>query len=400
MKTYIYTYTLVITLALLAVAQNASAAWGDYDTTFGFLGAAIDGSVVNHYPVGVAVQPDGKILVTGYRMVGGKKRFFLRRYHSNGQVDTSFGNNGSATSNAFLNSSADYSGSRIVVQANGRIAVAGLGGGYATIWRFLSSGSADNSIGMGGMKTLTTYPDTTPRIATHSNILYAAIKKPGSVAEVVIKFNSNGTRDLSFGSGGEATTGGTDITLGIEPATGNILIGGRNAENFQSHGVERMFPTGVLDGTFNAYSATVSHPHFYTSRFLRLSNGQFVVNERGLDVGGALFFWANLVRLSSNGAFTSSTEFEPREMIYPAESPTGPCPEVLAQQGDGRVILKGNDFDELFRFSADFASVQTMSCGSYANLDYPKSHAVLQSDDKMVAAGRYNGYITLVRTLP
>jgi hypothetical protein len=75
---------------VLGVTSHSHGAWGDYDTTFGFLGAIVDNTVTNHTPQGVAVQTDGKILVTGYRLVGGKKRLFLRRYLSNGQVDTSF----------------------------------------------------------------------------------------------------------------------------------------------------------------------------------------------------------------------------------------------------------------------------------------------------------------------
>ena len=93
-----YTRILIATLVLSVFSANSSGAWGDYDTTFGSLGIASDG-ITSHYPEGVAVQADGKILVTGFRYVSGKKRFFLRRYLSNGQVDTSFGNNGSAISN-------------------------------------------------------------------------------------------------------------------------------------------------------------------------------------------------------------------------------------------------------------------------------------------------------------
>jgi len=59
---------LMIAFAAVAFAPNASAAWGDYDTTFGFLGAVVD-DVANYRPNGVAVQADGKILVTGYRIL-------------------------------------------------------------------------------------------------------------------------------------------------------------------------------------------------------------------------------------------------------------------------------------------------------------------------------------------
>ena len=41
-----------------------------------------------------AVQPDGKILVAGYRFAQGSTKIIVYRFLSNGQIDTSFGNNG------------------------------------------------------------------------------------------------------------------------------------------------------------------------------------------------------------------------------------------------------------------------------------------------------------------
>ena len=142
---------LMILLLLVFGGSDLRAAWGNYDTTFGFLGAAID-PVTSHYPVAVALQPDGKIVVTGYKSVNGYKKFFLRRYLSNGSLDTSFGNNGSAVPGAIVLTSADYSGTGIAVQDNGRIAVVGYGNDKRVVWRFYSNGSPDSSIGYGGMK--------------------------------------------------------------------------------------------------------------------------------------------------------------------------------------------------------------------------------------------------------
>ncbi len=398
MKNYIC--ALIISLILAGFSPHVEAAWGDFDTTFGFLGAAIDGDVTSHHPQGVALQSDGKILVTGYRLVGGKKRFFLRRYLSNGQVDASFGNNGSAVSNAFINVNADYYGTRIVVQANGRITVAGIGNGYPTLWRFLSSGTADTSMGNGGMRTLSAYEAVVPQIATYSNILYVGVVDEVTSEVFVIKLNSSGSQDTSFGSGGEAFTdmdyrGYSIIT---EPGTGNILVGGRQTYFESGYGVIRLLTTGVLDTTFTNFGATFQgFPGFFPSQFVRLANGQFVLNERWINIAqGGGTVGSSLVRLSTNGAFTSRVEYGPTGW---QGNPSGYCPDLMAQQSDGRIVTRPVTFELLYRFSTNFSTIETMNCSSYANFG-SKTPAVLQTDDKMIAAGTYNGYITIVRTLP
>ena len=400
MKNYIA--ALILTISILGFSSSADAAWGDFDTTFGFLGAAIDGNVTDHHPYAVALQADGKILVTGYKTVGGKKRFFLRRYLSNGQIDTSFGNNGSAVSYALIDANADYYGYRIVVQANGRIAIAGVGDQLPVIWRFLSTGYADTSIGQGGMKTFSTFENAAPRIATNANVLYVGLIEQGYTSTVVLKFNSNGTQDLSFGTSGKAITdAGNVFSLAVDPTSGNILLSGRRRSDPNDYGIERFLTTGVLDSSFNHWNATYSEwQGSYPSEFVRLANGEFVLNERWANISGGITFGANIVRLSSNGLFTSRSQYEP-DGVIPLGSPEGDCPDLNAQQSDGRVILKGWNNDALFRFSTNFSTTHTMDCDSYASMDPgTQTPAVLQSDDKMVGGGTYGGYITLVRTLP
>ena len=250
---------MLITLILTVLSSSAFATWGDYDTTFGFLGAAVDQTITNHTPLGVAVQPDGKILITGYRLVSGKKRFFLRRYLSNGQVDTSFGNNGSASWGSIINITADYFGEKIVVQADGKIAVAGRANGRPAIYRFQSSGAADGGIGSGGMRVLTAYANLRPALATYSNILYAGVVNSTYSASMLIKFNSSGSQDLSFGTNGEALTDARDsFSVDVDSTTGNILVGGRSRSDATRFGVERFLTTGALDASFSNWGATYS----------------------------------------------------------------------------------------------------------------------------------------------
>ena len=401
MKTYIRIFFILITL--VSTVSTTIAAWGDADTTFGSLGMALDG-IANHYPRGVAVQADGKILVTGYRVSGGRQRFFLRRYLSNGQVDTSFGSNGSAVSNALINVNADYRGARIVVQANGRIAVYGTQNDRPVIWRFTSSGSGDSSIGTGGMRVISAYqaaPETVESIATYSNILYVGVRTTSSPSTtVILKYNSSGTQDTSFGTGGEAVTDASQhFTLSVDATTGNILIGARR-NNDVDFGIERFLPTGQIDPTFNHWDAVYSdyggNPLASPHMFIRLASGQYAFNYRWISGTGPFIFSARIVHFSTSGAVTGSTVYEDDP---PFSYVTGNCPDILAQQANGRILAKSVDNDYIYRFSTSYFTINKMGCESYSTLQSP-TRAVLQSDDKMIAAGRYDGDIAIVRTLP
>lgn len=387
---------LLLTMVTCALVSSASATWGDYDPTFGFFGMAID-NVAEHYPNGVAVQADGKILVTGYRIFAGKPRFFLRRYLSNGLLDTSFGNNGVAVSGAPIIPNAEYSGSRILVQADGRIVVAGRGNSRPTVWRFLSTGFADTTMGVGGMKALNAYEGTgAPQIATHLNILYVGVIDDQTASTYILKFNSDGTQDTSFGTNGEAITDADiDPTLAVDPVSGNVLIGGRRRSNIANSGVQRFLPTGIPDPGFTHWGTTNSTWLYMKYSFLRRANGQFVMNERTYNItGGGITVWSNLVRLTAAGNFTSRSLYEEAHILANA------CPEVLAEQQDGKVILSGASLEKLYRYGANFSTLQMNSCTMYSLLGAAKTPGVLQPDDKMVVAGRYNGNLVIVRTIP
>jgi len=95
-------------LALLVAATlvtGSVAAAGDLDSTFGG-----DGKVTTRFKGGpktiggVAVQPDGKIVVVGgvnpfLTSASVDAKFALARYNADGTLDTSFGGDGKVTTN-------------------------------------------------------------------------------------------------------------------------------------------------------------------------------------------------------------------------------------------------------------------------------------------------------------
>ena len=392
----------ILGLCFVATAPLSNAAWGDYDTTFGFLGIALDGSA-SHYPKDIAVQSDGKILLTGYRIVSGKNRFFLKRYLSNGQVDTSFGSNGYALPTGLINVDANYSGNKIVIQANGRIAVLGTGGSSVYLWRFFSSGSADTSIGAGGMKRIPTGYATnyTGELATYANILYVALTRDDYSSGVILKYFSSGSQDTSFGNGGELVPSTYAFyKFATETSTGNILVAGKQVTGGNGYGFERFLPTGQADPTFTSFDTTYAGAAGqFPSSFVQRANGELVLNEWWNQYNSfpPSTLGSNLVRFQSDGDYIGRVNYIPVQVDPNPQS--GPCPVIIAEQSDARIVARGVYYNKLYRFSSGYSTVQTTTCDPYSSLE-DKTRAILQSDNKMLAAGRYNGYIAIARTLP
>jgi uncharacterized delta-60 repeat protein len=107
----------------LSFIPSASAAVGDLDTSFD-----TDGIVTTAIGAGgdeaksVALQGDGKIVVSGHTVNGGNYDFAVVRYNTNGSLDTSFSGDGKVTT--AIGASNDYALS-IALQSDGKIVVAG-----------------------------------------------------------------------------------------------------------------------------------------------------------------------------------------------------------------------------------------------------------------------------------
>ncbi len=79
------------------------------------------------FPFGVALQTEGKIVVAGHSAPSpGVSDFALARFTSDGSLDPSFGNQG----HAIFDLSTIDGGSKLAIQADGRIVVAGYTGPY------------------------------------------------------------------------------------------------------------------------------------------------------------------------------------------------------------------------------------------------------------------------------
>jgi uncharacterized delta-60 repeat protein len=239
---------------------------GTLDTSFGTGGKVITDFGVSAQVASAAVQPDGKILVGGFANLNGGYNFELVRYNSDGTLDLGFGTGGKVTTDfgliaqGFSFAQADS----LAVQQDGKIVLSGLAflnNAYNfALARYNSNGTLDTGFGTGG-KVITTFPTPNPNANCEANSV--AIQPDGKIVAAGIaaldfalaRYNSNGTLDTSFGTGGKLTTdiaGSTDFAGSVVvQGDGKIFAAGRAFVNGDFHSaLARYNSNGSLDTTF------------------------------------------------------------------------------------------------------------------------------------------------------
>jgi uncharacterized delta-60 repeat protein len=189
---------------------------------------------INDLPDDLVIQPDGKIVVCGTAYNGTDDEFGVARFNPDGSLDTTFDGDGRVSTQITAN---DDIALDVKMQPDGKIVVAGttLGGsGGFVLVRYNPNGSLDSSFGVGG-QVITT-------VSTQNPTAYAVLIQPnGKIIAVgdssngtnddftLVRYNSNGSLDTSFGTGGKVMTPilGNDIAkdAALQP-NGKIVVAG------------------------------------------------------------------------------------------------------------------------------------------------------------------------------
>jgi uncharacterized delta-60 repeat protein len=255
---------------------------GSLDTTFGSNGVVgVPFNTVFNDDAGLLIQPSNDDIVVGGGIYSNTadSPFALVRYTANGTLDPTFGNGGEvvtpiAGKDAYINS---------LALENGDIVAGGWwnsGPPTAYGWalaRYTLSGSLDTTFGSGGIVTIPapTPPteNTTSSIRssiTPDNITSLLVQPNGQIVAVgyasngygcwaLARFNSDGTLDGTFGSGGIVTSApaGNDMALGAAlQSNGQIAVVGGQAQGGQAAGYDHgsSFEVGVYntDGSLDS----------------------------------------------------------------------------------------------------------------------------------------------------
>ncbi|MDZ7953955.1 putative Ig domain-containing protein [Nostoc sp. DedQUE09] len=215
---------------------------GSLDTSFGTAGKVITNLGSSDIAYSMALQDDGKILLAGVS----NSNFAVLRYNSNGSLDTSFGTAGKVITNL---GSTDIAYS-VSVQDDGKILLVGVSNNNFAVVRYDSNGSLDTSFGTAG-KVITNLGSTdiaySVSVQDDGKILLVGVSNNNFA---VVRYDSNGSLDTSFGTAGKVITnlGGTDIAYSVSvQANGKIIVAGSSKNNFA---LVRYNSNGSLDTSF------------------------------------------------------------------------------------------------------------------------------------------------------
>jgi uncharacterized delta-60 repeat protein len=345
-------------IALMRLNTN-----GTPDASFGTAGAVVFG--VDHtVPVGVAIQPDGKILVgsaAGQNADGAGNA--LARFNSNGSVDNSFGTGGHVET-LFLGIAGSAA---IALQPDGKILMIGSN----TLGRFDSNGQLDTSFGTGGVSALPFSGAAAIALQSDGKILIASSSQVLDFNRdgIIVRFNPNGTLDKTFGLFGQigsVTSGGAFGPAGaaavssiVLQADGKFIVAGAITSklinppgaNRTGFGLIRYNPNGSIDTSFGNAGGILtnfgSNPNATAFALAIQSNGDIIAagqagNADALNPFVVLPASLALSRYSSAGKL--DTTFGSGGTVTTSLGSNASAISSLAIQSDGKIVAAGSIF--------------------------------------------------------
>jgi uncharacterized delta-60 repeat protein len=269
---------------------------GAPDPTFGAAGAALIPSMFVSSIAGIAVAPDGAIVV-GARLSGfSGEQIGIARFGADGQPDETFGEGGLLA----VESPYSWLALALAMDDSGRILIGGyvfgLPGRFFTdafVSRFEPDGTLDGSFGTGGVVLI--QPDTGTEVQS------LALQTDGKILAggrlwgpeyyqsrwLLARFDENGIPDAQFGSGGrvefDASTG-HDVILGIAVSDAGIHVAGQTETLEKGLAAARFLENGSLDTGFGPGGLTgaAGVPATGYNRLVVQPDGKVVVAGSGV----------------------------------------------------------------------------------------------------------------------
>jgi uncharacterized delta-60 repeat protein len=383
----------------LGIAQTA----GSLDKTFGTGGTVTTGIGTGVSPLGGFEQSNGDIVVVAQfeGLNTAIQNFGLVRYTSTGKLDTAFGTKGSTITQ--LPGLSNVSPVGFAAQPNGDILVAVSAGGNFALARYTSSGALDTTFGTGGVVTTGFTGNDIPTVLLlqpNGQIVLGGVDASGrkTVPEqtALVRFNSNGSLDTTFGAGGIALAVGAGPAAMALLSNGNYLLVGVSPFPGQLGPVAEFSPTGALLPTVTAGAMTATGAN---SSFLFQPNGDLVVAATASISRTA--FGAKVARFTETGVVDSS--FSSATFTMGGSNQTEP--QAIALQANGQMVVGGLTnahgtpvMGGLARLDSNGQLDTTFGSGGTLTT-FPVAALLIQTDGKIVAIGNNNGNLALARYL-
>jgi uncharacterized delta-60 repeat protein len=415
---------MVVSMLAYTIALAAS---GDLDTTF-----SGDGKVTTDIRGGredgvneIALQPDGKIVVVGWRNNPATGNdFAVARYNPNGSLDTTFSGDGKLLTNF----GADDFAEDVAIQSDGKIVAGGmrcLDGTFpdlqcdVALARYTANGALDPTFSGDGKVRTDFGGDSNGfwgglKIQPDGKIVMSGWIWNGAHADfVVYRYNPNGALDPTFNGDGRARvdfgSGPMDWANDLALQTnGKIVVGGFSCDNLSfencDFSVARLNPNGALDTTFSGDGRRTIHlgANDFSDSVTVQSNGRIILSGNRFAVTSTS---CALVRLNPNGNLDTTFSGDGRVVTSFGAGVNSYCNDVRAQ-ANGKIVASGGaggDF-ALVRYNANGALDTTFSMDGKVRIDFGSEDGgqklALQSNGRYVVAGSTQGDFALARVLP
>jgi len=329
------------------------------DSTFGSSGYAAvpqSWSLSSVYP-DLAIQPDGAI-VTLAQVPGSSNSWSLARRLPNGSVDSTLGGNG-AVSTTFANVTA-VAPTALALQADGKILAVGHVSGGTSVWddlvvvRYNTNGSLDTTFGTGGILRV--------ERTTHTTINDVSVLGDGSImlagaegnASLLARVTANGTLDPTFGTGGVILTspagyGSSNFKSLVVQADGSMIAAGNatpTGANQPTFFVARFLADGTLDTSYDTDGLQFVDVNPAATSSSVLTNATLQADGKLVLVGYDLQSGANenwaVARLNTNGSL--DTSFSTDGVTLLDFNGSADYARDVVIQSDGRIVVMGEGF--------------------------------------------------------
>jgi uncharacterized delta-60 repeat protein len=373
---------------------------GSLDTTFDADGLVSDPSRgVGSTFLGLAVQPDGKIVAAGGAAAAGAalQGWVIRRYAANGVPDTAF--NGLATTAA--TSLAEGQVQAVALDAKGNIVCVGFTQAaplrQLTIVRLLPTGAFDKTFGGTGTVRI---PAEVP--ATASFAMGVAVQPDGAIvvagsrrdvvgtneSGIITRFLENGARDTTFNGGATVTVAGARF-VGVAIDANGFLVGGSTVGGaLPSYVATRRSAQGLIDATFGSAGTAAFGNTYRANAFARLADGSIALV--GDVQQGAEGYTAGVATPKGAAVFARAYGNAPGAGFFgiavQADGAIIAAGHTAVTNGEARVqrILPDGNKDMTFG-TAGTATIE--AAGTANSIDVTLFAAAVQADGRILAAG-------------
>lgn len=264
--------TTKIEFALARYNQN-----GSLDSTFGTGGKVTTSFFRDDEAFAATIQPDGKIVVAGSSFTETSRDIALARYNTDGTLDATFGNGGKVTTDFFGNLDEAFG---VALQSDGKIVVGGIARRTINgplryndafgVVRYNTDGSLDSTFGTGG-KVATDFFDRNDdafamAIQSNGKIVVAGTAMQDTYNKFALaRYNSDGSLDTTFGNGGKTVTDfgvftSSQISDILIRPDGKIIAAGQSFDPATrlNFALARYNPDGSLDNSFGTAGKTTT----------------------------------------------------------------------------------------------------------------------------------------------